>query len=470
MKRRQSDIGLLVMQMFLPLLVLITLGVAPRASALETPKTEAPISSSENLIRLHRSLAFEPWQTSLWDEVLNEEASRQLWPQVISDGEQALKWQSLSDEGKWLLGEAYERNGLSQLAWQVWQMVDVSGRPQQYQKVILALRYAGEMDKALEILQRWSVQEPQNADLYYQQALIQCVLSPDDAVPLLDQAALYDISLLDKVRTLKQAVAIRATAHDQAYHLVVMGRALGSLNEWDLARQSFQQAVNAKPDYAEAWAFLGEANYQMGLEEYNSLKQALSLNPNSVSALSFAGLYWMRKDHPDLAYTYFYQLTCLEPQRALWRFQTGDALAQMGQPIYGMVHYQKGLALEPEDPQNWRLMAAYCLKYHIEQRRLGLPAARRLVLMTPNDAQAYDLHGNLLLALEDKDSALRVFENGLKRVPQSALLHLDAGNIYAEQQRWDEARESLQQAVTLGREQNNNSVVERALYLLGQIG
>ena len=467
--RRQNDTLLLLMQMLLPLLILTTLDLVPRNKALDWLAVHPQIAAQTKLVELRPITALEAWHMKVWDEILLADADQSDWLLLTHDGQTAQKWQALSDNSKLLLGDAYHHLGEKQQAMETWQSIAATAGPVRYQKMINLLRSSGQFDQALEKIDLWLKEDPQNAHLYYQKALFQCVVSPQDAPASLDQAVLLDASLMKSAKPLKQALSISATAQQESYHKVVVGRALGGLGEWDLAQAVFQQAVTQKDDYAEAWAFLSEAQRQLGEDEYPALNRALGLNPHSISAQSLMGAYWLREGRPDLAYTYFYQLSLQEPQLAIWRLQTGDSLALMGQPLYAMVHYQKALELDPNNAQNWRSLVLFCLQNDLEVRRLGLPAVRHLVVMTPDDSSVYDLHGKVLLALHDYDNALQAFERGLKIDPQSVQLFLDIGTTYIEQKRNGEAFQILSKASELAKQQNNPNSLKQAQQILERL-
>ena len=127
---------------------------------------------------------------------------------------------------------------------------------------------------------------PSDVKLYYQVGLLYAITEPLKALPFLAQAVEIDPSnatnaqeLYDKIRT--------ANLFDQpAYTLLASGRQLADMGEWVYAAEAFKQATELDPGYADAWAFLGEAQQQISMQETGSssetglteLEQALQLD------------------------------------------------------------------------------------------------------------------------------------------------------------------------------------------------
>ena len=457
--QRQNDPWLLSMQIVLPLLILAALNPQPQAQLLHQPAKN--VSASEVVL-------LESWHAAAWDTLLLQDTAQAKWQQVIADANMAGRWNLLSDSGKMLLGDAYYHTGQNSLALNAWFNAGQAGGTARFEKMLQLQRASGDLNAALGTLNLWLSIDPQNSVITYQKALLQVVLSPQEATATLERALLLDVAYQKQVQTLKQALAAGA-AQPESYRQVVAGRALASLGEWQLAHAVFQKAVSGKADYAEAWAFLGESDYQLGQDDFPSLTKALALDPHSTAAQSLMGLHWIRLGQPEKALAIFQQLVKQEPRQAVWELQSGDALARMGQPALAMVHYQNAVRLEPGNPQNWMQLTQFCLQNDLEVRRIGLPSARRLVMLLPDDPASYDLHGRVLLALGDQDDAQQAFFRGLKVNPISPLLFLDLGVLEINRQHNSEAFYDLSRAVELGQQQKEKQIVNQAQSLINQL-
>ena len=145
----------------------------------------------------------------------------------------------------------------------------------------------------------------------YEQGLALAASDPLAALPLLEGLMFSDFSAAESARILAQAIQGARLADDPAYLYTASGQALAAIGEWRLARQALLHAVQLAPDYAEAWAYLGEAQYQNGEDGYPALKRALELNPDSMSVQLFNALFWQRhNDFLQANLLHHYSVSC----------------------------------------------------------------------------------------------------------------------------------------------------------------
>jgi tetratricopeptide (TPR) repeat protein len=68
----------------------------------------------------------------------------------------------------------------------------------------------------------------------------------------------------EKALRLLEVLGQAALQTDPAYQQILIGQRLAELGEWDVAEAAFTAAVSLAPNYAEAWAFLGETRQHLG--------------------------------------------------------------------------------------------------------------------------------------------------------------------------------------------------------------
>jgi tetratricopeptide (TPR) repeat protein len=197
---------------------------------------------------------------------------------------------------------------------------------------------SGVLDEAAGMWEDTLAQNPDDATAHYQLGLITAITDPDEAVPHLDRAAQLDESLIDPVRELKNTLRRAAFAEEPAYRLVLVGQSLADLDEWGLAKEAFARATQEDPDYPEAWAYLGEAQYHTGEDGLAALEKALELNPNAFAPNAFMGLYQHRHGQPDLALVYLQTAADIEPDNPSLQEDIAAVLADLGNFTAALAH------------------------------------------------------------------------------------------------------------------------------------
>lgn len=315
--------------------------------------------------------------------------------------------------------------------------------------------------------------DPGSGEAYFQLGLIYSALEPDLALAYLQQAAAFAPEAAATSRRMQEVIMTARLRDEPAYTFLETGRALASLGEWPLAYEAFRQAALARPDYAEAWAFLGEAHQQLVLENslpdqpgraLELLQKALQLDPRSVSANTLTGLYWKRQKRLDAAATYLTIAAEIDPRNPALQTELGSCMAEMGDIPGAQAFYVRAIELAPKDPTYWRILAEFTLVYG-QVREVGLPAARQAVILAPEDPRALLALGSIYYALEDLASAEKFLIRALAQDGNFAPAHLKLAMTYLHQGKSIPARQHLDQVIQLA---NGTELAEKARYLTQQ--
>ncbi|MEX2143769.1 MAG: tetratricopeptide repeat protein [Anaerolineales bacterium] len=260
-------------------------------------------------------------------------------------------------------------------------------------------------------------------DDVFRQGLTLAASDPLAALPFLEEIMFTEHPAAGQARTVALAIQSARLSDDPAFLFTASGRALAAVGEWRLARDALLQAVQHAPDYAEAWAYLGEAQYQNGEHGYPALKQALELNPNSMSAQLFNALYWQRQSDFEQANLHFFIAAGLEPGNPAIYIQWGKSAMLAGELIEARELFERAAELTPDDPTVWKALAEYSIESELYVEELGVPAASRLVTADPTDVEAMTLLGRAYVLL-GKGVTGRVFlERAVELDPNYALGH-----------------------------------------------
>lgn len=261
----------------------------------------------------------------------------------------------------------------------------------------------------------------------FEQGLELAASDPLAAVPLLQEVAFSASPRADAARSLVQAIQAARLANDPAYTLTASGQALAAIGEWRLARLALLRAVELAPNYAEAWAYLGEAQQQNGEYGLPALLRAVELDPRSISARLFTAFYWQRHGDFVEADQNLAVASRLSPLDPMIRIQWGQNSVLKGDAPEALEHFQKALDLSPQNPIVWRALANYSVQTELYVAEVGLPSAQRLVTAFPKDVEALVLNARAY-ALVDKPATADVFFNlALEQDSQFAPAHLYYG-------------------------------------------
>jgi tetratricopeptide (TPR) repeat protein len=369
-----------------------------------------------------------PWQPSLW-----EKAGETAWfagnmENAFAFLSKAAERNALSQGGWVYLGKAYQQRGDIPSAMTAWERALPSA--QAYGLLAQAQRRNGDFPAATADWRASIAQEPGNAAAHYQLGLLLAATTPENALPELMQAAELNPDLDAQVQSLRTALNTAFLSDDHAYQFLISGRALGALDEWDLAAQAFRNAIAAYPDYAEAWAWLGEAKQQQGQDGRIEIERALVLNPDSAMLQSLYGIYLQRQKQPEKAIAAFQKAAELEPESSGWQMALGGAYEQTGDLVAALDHYQRAVELASDEETSWRALAVFSLRNGVDLTGTGLPAARRLMELANEDWQSYDIAGQILLETGDPVGAEILLKKAIELAPTQAAPSLHLGLLY----------------------------------------
>ena len=441
------------MILLIPVLIGLTFNLAPRSQALEdeivsVQNAQRSQNPAGEAMHMGKVLAWEPWRLNLWAEAgINANEARD-YAIAVRYFQTALHLGVLSDVGLISLGEAYLQSGDWLGAVTTWQELVDAGRADEglYEKIFAVQMdhqaYAG----AVHTAEEWIGQFPQNAQAAFKVGLLECVLDPQNAEAALQKAASLDAGLAPQINTLSKAIATALKESHAGYQRVVIGRALGSLGIWDLARQSFEKATEATPDYAEGWAFLGESLEQLNQDGSQQLKHAEALDPNSIIVNGLIALWYRRNGHPETSLEQLKKIAAKEPDQAVWQIELGNTASMMGDLYGALKYYQKATVLDPSDLQVWLTLGGFSVVHQFQTREVGLPAARQALILAPDSATALDLMGRVMQALQDMKSAERFLQQAIEKDASYAAAHLHLAQLYLQQNLFDQAYPFLMQA------------------------
>lgn len=374
-----------------------------------------------------------PWRADLYELAGHEYYHAKEYTLAEAAYQKAFQRHALSAAGWVAWGDVQYLLGNSERAAEIWKQGLEQTDPSEdlYSRLALIYKEQKQYTQAAEYFQRYVSRHLDDASAHYQLGLLLTLSDPQTAASELITASQLDPELDPAVQALRTALNLASLSKSSSAQLVIIGRGLGLVSEWDLAQAAFEQALQADEQNAEAWAWLGEAYQQAGRDDaFTSLERALSLNPNSAVVRGLRGLYFQRVGNNREALIEFQAAAKLQPDDPALYVSIGESFSKLGDMIRALEAYQSAVALAPADINYLRLLAQFCGQNNINIEDAGIVAAQRAVVLEPNDAGLQDLLGWLLLLDARYPEAERTLLRALALDSQNASAHFHLGMLY----------------------------------------
>ena len=382
-----------------------------------------------------------PWRDSLWEKA-GISASRN------GDQNKAIEFfknsPKLSAEGwMWFGYSYYEIGDFPSSIDALKQSLQLERLPSVYNLLALIYRQQKNWTAERDMLENQIQLDAGNTYSQYRLGLLLTVLEPEQALTNLMLASSLDPQFDPAVQTLRAALNLSATQLDASQQMVTIGRALGLVQEWDLAVAAFEKAITLDAENAEAWAWLGEAKQQTGGDGRAELDRAVALDHTSVVVRALRGLYWNRQEkYPQMLSEYLLAAE-YEPTNPAWQAEIGNAYVKRGDLVSALAAYRHATTLAPNESTYWRLLAVFCAENSVQLEDIGLPAAQKAVDLAPDDPSALDALGWAYLASSRYANAEQVLVDAIKRFPDYLPAHIHLALTYLSQGNHAAAHEKL---------------------------
>jgi Flp pilus assembly protein TadD len=239
-----------------------------------------------------------------------------------------------------------------------------------------------------------------------------------------------------------------------------LGAAFAGLGRVREAMAHLQDALELKPDYAEAHSNLGYALAGLGRtdEAMAHYQKALELNPNYAEAHSNLGnaLVGLGRLHEAMAH--LQKALELKPGLVEAQNNLGNALAGMGRIDEAMACYRKVLELKPDHAETHSNMGVVlaCLG-RIDE---AMAHYQKALELKPNYVEAHSNLGIALARLGRIDEAMAHFRKALELNPDFVQAHNNLGVALADMGRVNEAMTHFQKALDLATRQNKQALAD----------
>jgi Tfp pilus assembly protein PilF len=423
----------IVIQVLVPLIIVMLLGVSSGWRMIDRQLYRARQAieandSQQASLALAQAAQYAPWRKDLWEQAGiyalqdgQHQTAKAYFLRVDNPGD-------LSSTGLTALGDIAQFEGDIKNAIRLWEEALTAGNGdiELHTRLAEAYQQLGDLDYAIQHLTALVTLNPGESVSIYQLGLLLAATQPQSSLAYLSLAAELDTELSSKTKALTDNIRFARNIDDPSYPLVSAGQSLASIEEWELAEIALSKATQLNPEYADAWAYLGEALQHTDQNGLDELEKALSIDPNSVAANTFMGLYWQRQEQYALALIYLHAAAKLDDLNPALQAELGNTLGLLG----NISHYRRAAALAPNGSTYWRILANYYIKYETKIREEGLAAARQAVILDPEDSESLDAIAQIYLLLDSPFIARRFLERAIAADDNFAPAHLHLGLIH----------------------------------------
>jgi len=422
------------------------------------------VSITEKIESLLGILEWQPWRSEIFEKLGSLYYQQGDFEKANSYFRLSAEKDALSLEGRQLYCDALLKAESSNEAIQCWQLVAENwGQAQAWEHIFEIVNQTGDVAMIQAYLEKWAEHDASNPRVWHEMALISMIDNPFQSLQAVKRVQALDFRFGMENAELYTFINRVIQETDPAVQAVLCGRELARINHWLYASAAFQYAIELEPEYAEAWAFLSEAQYNLGIDGLNALRTAIQLDPQSEIALSMLALYYRRNAQPELAFAYLQKVAQLYPDRGIWQVELASALTEMGDINGALAYLQKAVQLEPQNLAYWQKIIIFCLDHEMEVRNIALPAARNSLLIAPDSAENLDLMARVFVYLGDHIEGQRFLHKAYQMDPESPEVNLHLAEVYILQEQYDSACSHLLKVVSLTSENDFTGMIARRL-------
>jgi tetratricopeptide (TPR) repeat protein len=221
--------------------------------------------------------------------------------------------------------------------------------------------------------------------------------------------------------------------------------------DYETAIREFTQAVEADPEFAEAYYLRGVVYAEDGqlAAAETDLSQAIALQPDLVEAYYERGhLYLYDLERPEDALADYTAVIELDSEyveayldRARYYLWYGDDEER------ALADFDRALELAPDLPEAWELRGEF--HFDEEEYHLALPDLTRAVQLAPEDAWAWEMLGLSHYALGEYEEAIACYGEALQLEPGELELYYHRAFASLEIGDLDAALEDLNKVLLL---------------------
>jgi tetratricopeptide (TPR) repeat protein len=370
---------------------------------------------------LRLALTREPWNAVLYLRLSAVALEQHRFDEAAQNIDQADRLGADPIALATIKAELAERTQQYDEAAQQWHIIaQVRRRDEDYRRWVTALINAEHWDEARSAAGEWLTHAPDAPDAHLLLAKLIVIDDPIGAKEQLrrapaDQAQPF-LSALDQ--------------DDRALRSMLLGRAYLSQNDLTLALHAFNTAIDAKPAYAEVYAYAGFTLDQLGRDGQALLDRAVALDLDLIAARYFRARHLWAHGDLDGALRDLQAANERDPQNHLIAAEIGRVYTQRSDFASAEKWLTRARDLQPDDPLGWKALAELYVGRTYGSREQAIKVAQQAVSLAPDDAEAWAWLGLAHLLNGARGEAEDELRQALRLNPRLAAAHLYLGRLY----------------------------------------
>ena len=219
------------------------------------------------------------------------------------------------------------------------------------------------------------------------------------------------------------------------------------LQRYQDALDNYKQAIDIKPEYAQAWNGKAKALYELDShpEALSAYDKAIELEPNYLDSWRGRGFALNKLKRYQEAIYSFDKALKLQPESPDILNARGKALSNLKRYDEAIQSYDRAVELKPDYDQAWYNKA--WVLYNLKRYKDALATYEQVIYLKPNNERAWYNSGNALVNLNRKKDALKAYSKAVQYKPNFYQAWLSRGNVQISLRRYREAIESFQEVL-----------------------
>ncbi|NQT20072.1 MAG: tetratricopeptide repeat protein [Planctomycetes bacterium] len=144
--------------------------------------------------------------------------------------------------------------------------------------------------------------------------------------------------------------------NENIFILMHIARSYAGINQLDKAAETFQAAIDLKPDYLIATAFLGEVYKRQGktASAIEAYREGLDKDPENAQLMKEIGVLYHSVENLAEAVKYYTMALKIDPDNGHANYLAGRTYQDLNDIPKALEFYEKALDSDPEGKEDWR--------------------------------------------------------------------------------------------------------------------